>query len=70
MRTFTVEPSRETENYMEMCLGLFYAPSRSIPDDVSIENVMFNIINTKSQWPYRFVNLSNKIKTFNILGNR
>ena len=35
MRTFTVEPSRETENYMEMCLGLFYAPSRSIPDDVS-----------------------------------
>ena len=35
MRTFTVEPSRETENYMEMCLGLFYAPSRSIPEDVS-----------------------------------
>ena len=35
MRTFTVDPSRETENYMEMCLGLFYAPSRSIPEDVS-----------------------------------
>ena len=34
MRTFAIEPSREVENYLEMCLGLFYAPSRSIPDDV------------------------------------
>ena len=43
MRTFTVEPSRETENYMEMCLGLFYAPSRSIPEDVSFTIMYLNI---------------------------
>jgi hypothetical protein len=49
MRTFTVEPSRETENYMEMCLGLFYAPSRSIPEEVNIESVIFIINKTKSQ---------------------
>ncbi len=29
--------SRETESLMEMCLGLFYAPSRPIPDEVMDE---------------------------------
>lgn len=36
-----IEPSREVENYMEMCLGLFYAPSRSIPEEVRTENSFY-----------------------------
>ena len=44
MRTFTIEPSREVENYMEMCLGLFYAPSRSMPDEVRTNEELFDIM--------------------------
>ena len=43
MRTFAIEPSREVENYMEMCLGLFYAPSRSIPEEVRTENSFYKL---------------------------
>ena len=46
MRTFAIEPSREVENYLEMCLGLFYAPSRSIPDDVRTKMLQNKFLET------------------------
>ena len=46
MRTFAIEPSREVENYLEMCLGLFYAPSRSIPDDVRTKMLQNEFLET------------------------
>ena len=49
MRTFAIEPSREVENYLEMCLGLFYAPSRSIPDDVRTKMLQNKFLETNVQ---------------------
>lgn len=37
-----LEFSRDTETLMEMCLGLFYAPSKPIPDEVRTVVVCFS----------------------------
>ena len=49
------ELTRENESWMEMCLGLFYAPNRPIPDDI-IDEFSEQVHDITRKFFHRYVN--------------